>query len=127
MSQAKTGGTKTEKPRYKLLQKAWFTDVGVVTPRNGVVQMNDVLLDPEEQPPTERLSGPYDGKGGMERVPLVIEFEGVPDEHMEPLNDPAKAKYDRIDELKAEAAKGRKTTRRSRLDPISDLSMVNAQ
>jgi hypothetical protein len=51
-----------EKPRYKLLERAAFQEVGVVRGRE-VIPLSDVVLDPEEQPLAQALSGPFGGRG----------------------------------------------------------------
>jgi hypothetical protein len=114
-----------EKPRYRLLAKAAFTEVAVVRGRE-VIPLSDVVLDPDEQPLANQLSGPFGGRGAAERVPLVIEYEGIPDEHMEPVNASAHDRFDRIDELKAEAHAEAQKRRRSGKgrSPLDELSIV---
>lgn len=111
-----------EKPRYKLLQKAAFVEVSVVRGRE-VIPLSDVVLDPEEQPLMQQLSGPFGGRGHAERVPLVIEYDGIPDEHMEPVNAAAEDRFNRIDELKAEAHASA-TKKRKKRGPLEELTIV---
>jgi hypothetical protein len=73
--------------RYRLLDKAYI---------------DDVLYDPE----TTRID-PETG----DRVPLYIEFDGVPGWHMEPVNDAAR-------EAKAKAP-------HSERDPLSNVLIMN--
>lgn len=83
-----------EAPRYRLKEKAFMS--GVRVQRNGEwISLDDVLLDPEEQPMANRLAGPYDGREGVERMPLIIEYDGIPGGHMEPLNDAAIAMFEK--------------------------------
>lgn len=114
-----------EKPRYKLLQRSAFQEVGVVRGKE-VIPLSDVVLDPEEQPLAQALSGPFGGRGQPERVPLIIEFDGIPDEHMEPVNAAAEERFNNIDELKAKAHAEATTKRKSgkRRSPLDELTIV---
>lgn len=111
-----------EPPRYRLLQKAFLTCK--VKQGEEWVPYADVLLDPEEQP-VVGLSGPFGGRGPVQRQPLIIEFAGIPDEHLEPLNDAAHYMMDHIDELKAHAATeaGKRRTKRGN-NPIDALTVI---
>lgn len=115
----------SEAPRYRLLEKAFFSAVKVKSGRD-FVPYADVTLDPNEQPIANKLSGPFDNKGGEERLPIEIEYEGIPDDHLDPLNDAAEHMYLNVDELKAkamaEAAKNRRTLRRR--DPIEAMTVI---
>jgi hypothetical protein len=59
-------------------------------------------------------------------VPLIIEFDGIPDGHMEPVNAAAEERYNRIDELKAEAHAEATKKRKSgkRRSPLDELTIV---
>lgn len=113
-------------PRYRLLEKAFLSAVKVKRGRSWI-PYDDVLLDPTTQPMATTLSGDYDSNGDPDRVPLEIEFEGIPDDHMEPMNEAAEWMMDHVDQLKAEASTARnaatKARRRNR-NPIDDLTIV---
>lgn len=116
--------TFTEPPRYKLLEKAFLGDVKIKQGEDWV-PYNDVLLDPDEQP-IIGLSGPFSGRGTPQRQPLLIEFMGIPDSHMEPVNKAAEWMMDHIEELIAEAQKAGIKARghRGRRNPIDALTIV---
>lgn len=112
-------------PRYKLLQKAFMSGI-LIQHGDDWMPFDDVLLDPEAQPFLNKLSGPFGGRGDAERQAINIEFKGIPDEHMEPLNEAADWMMDHIDELKDRALKAaheRRTTRKSR-NPIEALTVI---
>lgn len=99
-----------EPARYRLTQKAFLSGVRVRKGRDWI-PYDDVLLDPEEMPLAQNLSGPFGGRGDAERVPLEIEYDGVPGHYMEPLNDAAHAMV-------------QKHHRGARLNPIDALTIV---
>lgn len=111
-----------EAPRYRLLQKAFLNGVKVRKGKDWV-PMDDVLLDPESMPLAAQLSGPHDGSGG-ERMPLEIEFLGIPDEHMEPLNDAARWMSEHIDEMKERARQQSLQKGKGKRDPIDALTII---
>lgn len=115
----------SEPPRYKLLEKAFFGAVKVRRGRDWL-PLEDVLLDPEAQPLENKLNGPFDNKEGGERVALEIEFEGIPDDHMEALNDAANWMMDNVDALKEKARLATPQTKRRRRDPVDALTVMGA-
>jgi hypothetical protein len=109
-----------EKPRYRLLERAFLSGVRVRRGRDWV-PYDDVLLDPESMPLAAQVSGPFDGVGG-ERQPLEIEFDGIPGEHMEPINEAAQWMSEHVEELKKEARSKRKATgKRSVIDQLTTI------
>jgi hypothetical protein len=110
-------------PRYRLLEKAAFTNIKVKQ-GDEFIPLQDVVLDPEEQPMLQQLSGPFGGKGTPKRMPIEIQYDGIPDDHMEPLNESAEWMLDHVDELKAHFAAVRTGRRRRRADPVEALSIV---
>lgn len=114
-----------EAPRYKLLEKAFVAGVKIRQGKDWV-PFDDVLLDPESMPFIAKLSGPFGGLGDAEREPIMIEYLGIPDDHLEPANEAAEWMFDHIDELKTRAlamAANRQTKRRRR-DPIESLTTI---
>lgn len=116
-----------EPPRYKLLEKSFLSGVKVLRGRDWM-PFDDVLLNPEEQP-IQNLSGPYGGRGEPERAPLLIEYEGIPDEHMEPVNEAGNWMLDNVDKLKEHArmdrAKSTGSAGRRNRNPVDSLSIVS--
>lgn len=114
-----------EAPRYKLLEKAFMAGIKV---RQGSdwVPFDDVMLDPESMPFLNKLSGPFGGLGDAEREPIMIEFLGIPDDHLEPANEAAEWMFDNIDVLKdrALAMAASRQTKRRRRDPIESLTTI---
>jgi hypothetical protein len=107
-----------EKPRYRLTERAFLSGVRVRRGKDWV-PYDDVLLDPESMPLATALSGPFDGVGG-ERQPLEIEFDGIPGEHMEPLNEAAVWATEHAEELKKEAR-----LQRSKRKGAAKLSVID--
>lgn len=121
--------TFTEAARYRVLEKAFMSGIKI-RHGNDWMPYDDVLLDPESQPLMQKLSGPFSGRGDAERVPIEIEFEGIPDYHLEPLNDAANWMMDHVEELETEArrvsmAQTRMRGRtRGRRNPIDALTVI---
>lgn len=113
-----------EPPRYRLKERAFFCEVKMKRGREWVPYA-DVLLDPEIMPLASPLSGPHDGVSGGERMPMEIEFLGIPDEHMEPLNDAGHWMLENVDMLKQKASEqaARKGGKKGR-NPIDSLTIV---
>lgn len=113
-----------EPPRYKLLEKAFLGEVKIKEGEDWM-PYTDVLLDPEEQP-IIGLSGPFGGRGTPKRQPILIEFAGIPDSHMEPINEAGNWMLDHVEELIAEAQKAGIKARgqRGRRNPIDALTIV---
>jgi hypothetical protein len=112
-----------EPPIYRVMEKAYMSGIKIKQ-GNDWVPYDDVLLDPEAQPLANQLSGPYDGKAGGERVPLIIEFRGIPADHLEPMNEAARWVCDHIDELKRHAEAEALKSRKKRGSPIDALTIV---
>lgn len=114
----------SEHPRYALLEKAHFPNVKVQQ-GDEWVPMQDVLLDPEEMPFEQALKGPFGPRAGTpKRVALKVEYDGVPDDHLEPLNEAAEWMLEHVDELKAYFAANRPKGRGRRRDPVDNLVIV---
>lgn len=116
-----------EPPRYKLLEKAFLAGVKVQKGKDWI-PFDDVLLSPEDQPLAHALPGAFGGRGDPERVPLIIEYLGVPDQHMEPLNEAAEWMMEHIDELKeqlrAERVRSQKGVRTR--NPVDALTIIGS-
>lgn len=112
-------------PRYRLVEKAYMSGI-LIQHGDDWLPFDDVLLDPEAQPFVNKLSGPFGGIGDAERQPINIEFKGIPDEHLQPINEAAEWMFDHIDELKDRAMKlahERRGKRKTR-NPIEALTVI---
>ena len=90
-----------QKPKYQVLERCYL-------PVEGPAGVMERILDPETMP----FKTEADGTPTLERVPLIVTYDGVPAHYLKPLNAAARAKCEQYPE------------RMTFNDPINKLTVV---